>query len=421
MNRADFSVGDVLCDEPLEKEFAAETVTIRQTKHRIIREAYELFSTHFGATPLNELHSSIAPARVNLIGEHIDYCDGFVLPMAIPLYTVIIGKKKQEGCKLTRIYSSAYNKTSELHLPYQQDHEDYPKWISYIRGVLALHNCDASFDAVVHSAIPLGSGLSSSAALELSTSLFVSQIYPNASISSVERALLCQNAEHQYAHVPCGIMDQFVIALAQFPCALKIDCKSLDYDLIPIDFSQDAVFVVINSGVKHTHSEGEYGKRRHNVEKALTLMDCKSWRDVTRELIKTKENILKDFPDMTDNSYHVVEEIERTVKAAEALLDNNIVMFGKLMTESHVSLRDKYKVSCVEIDELVRLSLEVKGVFGSRMTGGGFGGCTVTLVRKENVSNLENYIKENYKYATPITFACEPVKGAEVADLNFLS
>ncbi|KAK6043336.1 galactokinase [Cooperia oncophora] len=315
--------------------------------------------------------------------------------MAIPLYTAVLGRVASDRLRgFTNVFSSQFPDPIVIRQPYDQIKPESASWGRYIQGILALTHCDLCFDLVIHSTIPMGSGLSSSAALELASYHFVSQFLPNPLPSGVASAELCRRAEHEYAGVPCGIMDQFVIALAEHGHAIRIDCRLLTYELIPMSIGHDTLFLVINSGVSHTHADGEYALRRKMVEEALKVFELTSYRDVTHETIQEKSSLL-DVATL-DCVHHVVEEIERTLKASEALLDNDITHFGRFMRESHRSLQDKYRVSCPEIDELVAMALSCEGVFGSRMTGGGFGGCTVTLVRKENVEDVKNYIKVSH-------------------------
>ncbi|KAK6759329.1 hypothetical protein RB195_021117 [Necator americanus] len=420
---ADYSIGEKILEERLydsENNRTPEPEHVINLKHGVVREAYELFLTHFGASPINELKAAAAPGRVNLIGDHVDYCDGVVLPMAIPLYTVVLGRKTDDQRRgFTNIFSSHFSDPVVIRRPYDTIIEKNVNWGRYIQGVFALTACDLCFDVVVHSSIPIGSGLSSSAALELASYHFVSQFFLEPLPTGVSSAELCRRVEHEYAGMPCGIMDQFVIALAEHAHALRIDCRSLSYDLIPMSISHDALFLIINSGVHHMHAGGEYKKRREVVEEVLRILNLPSWRDVTHDLLHEKSSLFNSGA--LDCALHVVDEIERTFKASEALLDNDITHFGRYMCESHNSLKDKYRVSCPEIDELVSLTLSCEGVFGSRMTGGGFGGCTVSLVRKDNLDDVKNYIKENYRGGTPTFYECEAVSHASAVELEFLA
>ncbi|KIH55571.1 GHMP kinase protein [Ancylostoma duodenale] len=219
---ADYSIGEKILEERLyEKETnrPPEPEHVVNLKHGMVREAYELFLTHFGASPVDELKAAVAPGRVNLIGDHIDYCDGFVLPMAIPLYTVVLGRKASDQKRsFTNVFSSHFPDPLVIQRPYDKIVTECLSWGRYIQGVLALTGCGLCFDVVVHSNIPLGSGLSSSAALEHRITL---EPLPR----GVRSAELCRRVEHEYAEVPCGIMDQFVIALAEHAHALRIDCS----------------------------------------------------------------------------------------------------------------------------------------------------------------------------------------------------
>ncbi|WKY15314.1 hypothetical protein Q1695_000642 [Nippostrongylus brasiliensis] len=420
---ADYSVGEGIMEDRLyevESPRPSESDHVQNLKHGVVREAYELFLTHFGPVSISELKAAIAPGRVNLIGDHVDYCDGFVLPMAIPLYTTVLGRAAVDQRRgFTNVFSSHFQDPIVIRLPYRDTKNQTEPWGRYILGVFALTECEYCFDIVVHSTVPMGGGLSSSAALELATYHFVGEFLPRALPTGVKSAELCRQVEHDFADMPCGIMDQFVIALSEHSHALRIDCRSLTYDLIPMSISHDALFLIVNSGVHHSHAGGEYAKRRKMVDDALKIFNVSSWRDVTHDMIREHSASLDAAT--IDAAYHVVDEIERTFKASVALLDNDITHFGRFMCESHKSLKDKYRVSCPEIDELVCLALSCEGVFGSRMTGGGFGGCTVTLVRKENVEDVKNYIKENYKSGTPIFYESEPVSHACAVQLDFLS
>ncbi|GMR32417.1 hypothetical protein PMAYCL1PPCAC_02612 [Pristionchus mayeri] len=426
MTMADFSIGDEVEEElPSQLEETEESDSVLHHKQATVREAHEMFVTVFGSCPLNDLKASIAPGRVNLIGEHVDYCDGFVLPMAIPLYTCAMGRRAADQNRgYSLVHSTHFTETVQLHKPYTEGKDKYPQWVRYVQGVFALLEADSLpyLDIVVHSHIPPGSSLSSSAALELSVLYLLMDFLPEVDrLSTTAAALLCQKAEHLYAGMPCGIMDQLVIAAAKNQRALKIDCLTLDYEAIPMSIAHDVVFLVTNSGVKHALATSEYAKRRSDVDRAVKLIGANSWRDVNEELLKQRSASLRGEGDMMDRASHVVGEIARTVEAANALLDNNIILFGRLMTDSHESLRRKYSVSCAELDELVEIALSVEGVFGARMTGGGFGGCTVSMVRRDAVENLKKEIKSRYTGGEASFLECEPVGGVRIFALDFLA
>ncbi|GMT32924.1 hypothetical protein PFISCL1PPCAC_24221, partial [Pristionchus fissidentatus] len=426
MTMADFSIGDEVEEEaPSQLEEVEESETVTHHKQATVREAHEMFVTVYGSCHLGELKASIAPGRVNLIGEHVDYCDGFVLPMAIPLYTCAMGREAIDQSRgFTLIHSVYFTETIKLTKPYTEGRDKYPQWVRYVQGVFALLEADSLpyLDIIIHSHIPPGSSLSSSAALEMSILYLIMEFLPDADrLSTTAAALLCQKAEHLYAGMPCGIMDQLVIAAAKNQRALKIDCLTLDYEAIPMSIAHDVVFLVTNSGVKHALATSEYAKRRSDVDRAVKLIGANSWRDVNEEYLKQRSSSLTGEGDMMDRACHVVGEIARTVEAANALLDNNILLFGRLMTDSHESLRRNFSVSCAELDELVEIALSVEGVFGARMTGGGFGGCTVSMVRRDAVEDLKKEIKNRYKGGEATFLECEPVGGVRIFPLDFLA
>ncbi|CAD6194317.1 unnamed protein product [Caenorhabditis auriculariae] len=397
-----------------------DTREVAQTKLSLIREAFEIYKEQFDKdVEPTMIRAGIAPGRVNLIGEHVDYCDGIVLPMAVPFYVVVLGVYVDEDCGETQIYSSYKKEKARITAPYK-DARNVAFWASYIHGVMTLASCRKCFNIVVHSNLPPGSGMSSSAALELATYKFLANFDSDVEARKpLDIALLCREAEHRFAHVPCGIMDQFVVTLAYNGCALRIDCRSLQYELIPALFMDSAIFLVTNSGVKHELGNGEYAKRREVVDKALKTCDALSWRDVNDE--KMDQIRATGNETMVQYSEHVIDEIKRTETATIALLDNNVKYFGELMTESHISLRDKYQVSCEELDQLVDIALKQEGVFGSRMFGGGFGGCTITLVKPSFVQPLKKAILEKYTGGAPTFFVCEPVSGAKkINDISFI-
>ncbi|CAJ0567777.1 unnamed protein product, partial [Mesorhabditis spiculigera] len=386
-------------------------------KKAVLHEAFTHFDMVFKDAKYEELKVGISPGRVNLIGDHVDYVDGFVLPIALPLYTVALGRPAPPGHRYTRIHASYTGEFVDLRhdIDYHQNKELVPKWARYILGIFALHKPDFPLDVVIHSNIPVGAGLSSSAAVELALYFLFDQ-FNKVHLTTEKVAMLCQKAEHEFAGVPCGIMDQFVCSLAHAGHALKIDCSNLAYDRIPLEITRDATFVVVDSRVKHSLAAGEYAKRRQAVEQTLqAIMGAKSWRDVTEK--KLEEYYAELSHEERDCGMHVLGEIRRTEEAATALLSNNIKLFGELMWESHDSLKNLYKVSCIELDELVDIAKGCEDVWGARMTGGGFGGCIVALVKKSGVNGFKKLIEEKYS-GSPHFFDGIPVNGAGTLDPN---
>jgi len=358
-----------------------------------------------------------APGRVNLIGEHTDYNDGLVLPMAIDRYTVIAAAES-DG-KKSRFFSSLMNEQYDFSLP-DGDVATLPTWTRYIRGVLDVYAeegiCPTAFDALIDSTVPLGSGLSSSAALEVATATFLETMTAQA-VTPKRKALLCQLAEHRGAGVPCGIMDQFSSVLCKADHLMLIDCRSQETKMVPmIDPSIEVL--IINSNVKHKLTGGEYAERRAQCLAATQVLGVQSLREASLAMLEEKKSRLEEL--LYRRARHVVSEIERTRKAAEAIEAAHWDEVGQLMYASHASLRDDYEVSCPELDFLVEsaraLGIE-RGVIGSRMTGGGFGGCTVSLVKRTATVALAEEICDRYRKQTGIeatAFATPPAPGVTI-------
>ncbi|KHN84637.1 Galactokinase [Toxocara canis] len=388
-------------------------------KRLLLERCRVSFEKQFGDSSDDRMCAAVAPGRVNLIGEHIDYCDGFVLPMAIPLYTMTYGRKAKDPTRgYTMVYSAALDEVSKISRPYDNrdcvaSSEAEPSWSRYIRGVLALYPHSVDADFVIESTIPAGSGLSSSASLELATLFLLRQLTDLIDDDGMRRedcAVMCRRAENIFAHVPCGIMDQMAVCLAEKDHALKIDCWNLATESVPVSVNGDIAFLLTDCGVRHKLAGSEYSNRKQSVDDALKKLDKKSWRNIHEEALRANSDILEEA--QMEHALHVVSETRRTDEAANALLDNDLLKFGHLMNESHISLRDRYRVSCAELDELVKLALSIDGVFGSRMTGGGFGGCTITMLRKDKLETLKKHIKENYS-GKPTFYECRPVAGVE--------
>ncbi|GLH16127.1 Galactokinase [Gryllus bimaculatus] len=348
------------------------------TEEELLQSAISAHELFFNSPP--EV-AAAAPGRVNLIGEHTDYNYGFVLPMALPMVTIVAGKNNgTDTCNVVTTSENADMPTStSFSIPSKEPLQPgIPKWANYVKGVVANFKGDVpGFDAVIVSSVPFGGGVSSSASLEVAVYTFLETLTGQKTEFLVEKALACQKAEHDFAGMPCGIMDQ-----------------SMEVHLAAMN-DPNVVVLVTNSNVHHELSSSEYPTRRKQCEDAAKIIQKKSLRDANEEDLKVLKCRGAD-PLVIKRARHVVGEIRRTVDGSEALKAGDYATFGKLMIESHNSLRDDYEVSCAELDELVTAALEVEGVLGSRMTGAGFGGCTVTLVQKDAVDATIDNIKKKY-------------------------
>lgn len=384
----------------------------------VVKTSIETFRNTFGTEP--DI-AACAPGRVNLIGEHVDYNDGFVLPMALPMVTVMVGKKNYtpSTCDiLTCVQSVAEQKRAQFDS--SNIARGNPKWLNYVKGVMFhFGQSIPGFNAVIHSSVPVGGGLSSSAALEVATLTFLEQLTARRIEKQSDRALICQKAEHTFANMPCGIMDQLISVCGQKDRALLIDCRDFGIEQIPFETAGLAI-LICNSSVKHELSSSEYATRRKQCQEALRIMGLTTYRDATESHLKALEN---SDELLLRRARHVITEIRRTLDAAEALRDNDYEKMGKLMIESHKSLRDDFQVSCHELDILVEATLEAPGVLGTRMTGGGFGGCTVTLLQKDSIEDAVKEIDTIYsrkvggKYRARFYLA-EPSQGARLINLD---
>ena len=378
----------------------------------LTEEVRSKFKAKFGTDPEVVV---AAPGRVNLIGEHIDYCDGFVLPMAIDRYTIVAAKKTDADAPGTaEVYSIDMDDTLTVPLD-KIEKGERGFWGNYVTGVLAGMAEQGSeippLQAVTRSNVPIGGGLSSSASLEVAVGTMVEAI-TDTTIDPVAKGLVCQKAEHEFVGVPCGIMDQFASVLCKKDHVLLLDCRDQSFEQIPFT-NPDIAVLIINSEVKHELSGGEYAQRRSSCEKATRILEVDSFRDLTMEQVIAKRDSMD--PVVFKRAKHVVGEIARTTDAAAALKADNWDKVGELMYASHNSLRDDFEVSCKELDMLVELASKTEGVIGSRMTGGGFGGCTVTLVEGDKAEAATESICKQYEQATgvkPTAFVTRPSQGA---------
>jgi len=361
-----------------------------------------IFNGHQIAAIFNDKFSKeptlfFSPGRINLIGEHIDYNDGFVMPAAIDkgIYFGIAANNTNR----IRVYSADMHE--ELDIDINSIHK-IAGWKNYILGVidqLLKRNYPISgFDVVFGGNLPVGAGLSSSAAVECGLAFALSSIF-NLGISRTDIALICQKAEHTYPGVQCGIMDQFASVMGKKSHVLLLDCNSLQYEILPFN-ANDYAIVLINSLVHHSLAGGAYNVRRQQSEKGLRLLkdhfpSAKTFRDITPEQVKETVGAFDD-KDVYNRCLFVTEEITRTKKAAELLKADDIETFGKLMFATHDGLSQLYDVSCEELDFLVTLAKEHKEIIGSRMMGGGFGGCTINLIKKDKVEEITGLMIKQY-------------------------
>ena len=358
-----------------------------------------------------------APGRVNVIGEHTDYNDGFVLPMAIERYAIMAAEASATPGKIS-LFDTHFKETATIDISSPVT-KGQPKWSNYIRGVLAGFQQRGvklpALDVAFLSTVPLGGGLSSSAALEVCTATLLEAV--TGRIDPVEKALLAQKAEHDFAGVPCGIMDQFISALGREGHLLLLDCRTRKTELVPMS-DPSVALLVINTNVKHELGSGEYAKRRAECESAAKILGVASLRDATADQLERAKGKMSEV--VYRRVRHVIGEIERTTHAAEGIRNSNWPGVGNLMYASHAALRDDYEVSCKELDVVVEIAEDIGykgGVYGCRMTGGGFGGCCVALVKTDCVDAITKKIAAEYKSKTGIDaaiFASRPAAGATI-------
>ncbi|RPI94886.1 MAG: galactokinase [Chloroflexi bacterium] len=387
----------------------------------IIDRITNIFQKKFGSAPA---HVARAPGRVNLLGEHVDYNDGFVLPAAIDRATYVAfsaADAEQTQLVAADFDEQAFFSPQTIPLKTLMDGSPLPEWALYPAGVMWALNGNhletCGLNAVYASNIPRGSGLSSSASVELAF-IIAWQTLGGWTLPSMQRALLGQKAENQYVGVNCGIMDQFASACGVENRLLLLDCRSLEWKTIPLP--ENISIVIADTKVRRKLTSGEYNKRRAACEEAVRLLkqdlpEIKSLRDVSIEEFNRCAGKLPEL--VSKRARHVVEEIERS-KQAEALLEaGNIRRFGELMDQCHVSLRDLYEVSCPELDIMTRIAQSLDGCYGARLTGAGFGGCTVNLVAHEEAERFSQLLAKGYQAETgypPEIYITRASNGAEL-------
>lgn len=352
------------------------------------------------------VRSYFAPGRVNLIGEHTDYNGGHVFPCALTLGTYAVVRDRAD--QVLNFYSMNFpaagviaSSLDDLVPDKKASWTNYPKgvmWAFEKRGLKLTHGLDIA----LYGDIPNGSGLSSSASLEVLTGLIIKDTFGFEDVTMQDLALIGQYSENNFNGMNCGIMDQFASAMGKEGCAIFLDTATLSYEYAPVKLT-DASIVITNSNVKHSLVGSAYNDRRQESEAALkalqTVTDIKTLGDLNEEEFEAHKSAIKD-PVCLKRAKHAVYENQRTIQAVEALKNNDIEKFGRLMNASHISLRDDYEVSCEEIDLLVDLAWQIPGVIGSRITGGGFGGCTVSIVKNDAIHTFTDTIGKAYKEKT---------------------
>jgi galactokinase len=360
----------------------------------LIQSIQESFIKHFSKNPL--LYAS--PGRINLIGEHTDYNDGFVLPGAVDKQ--IVFALQTNDADEYRFYAKDLDESFSVSRRNWQKSDVH--WANYLLGVIhqfkKMRLNVPGFDCVFGGDIPQGAGMSSSAALETGLAYALNDIFefllPKSTLAKA-----AQQAEHEFAGVQCGIMDQFAALYGKKDQLLRLDCQNLEFEYFPLRLETHTLLLV-NSGVKHELAASEYNQRHRECEAAVKQLKeygpgIETLRDVSTDLLEAAKNKMDSLPYM--RSRFVLEENERVLQTAQALSEGDTETVGRLMFQSHYGLRDLYEVSCPEIDRLIELSEKIAGVTGARMMGGGFGGCTLNLIKKDAAENFKSEILSGYK------------------------
>lgn len=373
---------------------------------------FTTFKEIFGKNPKYLVR---APGRVNLIGEHTDYNEGFVLPIAIERGISFLVAPRED--RKVRLFSLNFEEYNEFSLDNIERSE--AEWSNYVRGVakfLSERVTLLGIDALIYGDLPIGAGLSSSAAMEVGSALSFQATTPF-NMDRKSLALICQKAENEFVGMRCGIMDQFASLLAEEGMALLIDCRTLETKSIPLP--EGFSIAICDSKVRRELVSSEYNKRRAECEKACDILGVKALRDATTQMLEESRGRMDET--IYKRAKHVIQENNRVIMAVEALMRCDIQKFGDLMKDSHMSLRDLYEVSSRELDILVEIALGIPGVLGARLTGAGFGGCTVNLLKDDAKEIFEREVKEKYKEATGLEteiWFTHPAQGGIVESLS---
>ena len=365
-------------------------------KANLVQKFYELFGAE------SDIRTYFAPGRVNLIGEHTDYNGGHVFPCALTLGTYAVARKRNDD--KIRFYSMNFESLGIIETSLDNFVPSKKAgWTNYPKGVMWAfakrgYVMTSGLDMLIYGDIPNGSGLSSSASLEVLTGVVLKALYDFEEVSMVDIALIGQDSENNFNGCNCGIMDQFASAMGKKGNAVFLDTSTLEYEYAPVELL-DAKIVITNSKVKHSLVDSAYNDRRNECETALKelqeIIDIKTLGDLTEEEFEANKDAIKSEI-RQKRAKHAVYENQSTIKAVEALKNNDIETFGQLMNASHESLKNDYEVSCEEVDVLVELAQAIPGVLGSRITGGGFGGCTVSIVKNDVIDKFIEVVGNGY-------------------------
>jgi len=382
------------------------------SKEEVLMRLPHLFGVRFDRSLENAVIVQ-APGRLNLLGEHTDYNGGFVLPIAINRYTIVAAAPAKHR---VRVWTEALQE-QDIFEPWDLRRDSKRLWVNYIRGIVWVLGAPYvpvdGADMLIAGNLPLGAGVSSSAALEVAAALAFLHLAKR-ELPRRELALLCQRAENEFVGVQCGIMDQFTVALAEEGHALLLDCATLETQAVPL--AGDApVFFVLDTGKPRTLAASAYNERRAQCEAAARFFGQDSLRTVTPEMLEVAQNELDEI--LLRRSRHVISENARVLAAVEAIKRGDWEHFGQLLQASHASLRDDYEVSCSELDIMCEAALEQSGCLGARMVGAGFGGCAMAAVRPDAVASFAEKVAEAYQRKTglqPRIFAVRAAAGATI-------
>lgn len=352
-----------------------------------------------------KIRTFFAPGRVNLIGEHTDYNGGHVFPCALSIGTTAIVRKRKD--RMIQFYSTNFTQLGVLKVSLDKlVYDQADDWANYPKGVIAIleqhgYKLDSGFDVLYEGEIPNGAGLSSSASIEVVTAIMLNELY-SLSIDRISLVKMCQQAENEFIGVSCGIMDQFAIGMGKEKHAILLDCDKLDYTYSPLDL-EDSSLIIANTNKRRGLADSKYNERRGECERALKDLqedlDIRSLGELTPVEFDRNAHLIKQDVDRR-RAKHAVYENARTIEAVKKLQAGDIAAFGQLMNASHISLRDDYEVTGKELDALVEAAWEQEGVIGSRMTGAGFGGCTISIVNNEYIDAFIETVGGKYEEQT---------------------